>query len=79
MNVDISNDSRRVTRLHAKLGKCHPVRVIWDSYQLVSFTVSRAQNRSQNRLRWFLDDNDIKCKPRFKNSIDNEVVLVNVI
>ena len=53
--------------------------MIMDSYKFFSLLVVWIQNWSNIILRQFLDEDDIKGWLCLKDSVNNEVVLVNVL
>ena len=79
MDVNIDYDSGGVVILRGISGKCSLVRVIGHSYPFFALWVQRTQYGLYERPRQFLDEDDVKSILHFKNDVDDEVVLTNVL
>ena len=53
--------------------------MIWNAYQRNAFIVLWAGNRPDSCPRWFLDEENVEIVIDFEYSIDNKIVLLNVL
>ena len=59
--------------------KHKPIRMIRNSYKFLSLLVIQTPDRLNVCLRWFLDEDNIKGWLSLKDSVDKEVVLMNIL
>ena len=59
-------------------GKDSPVRMVRNTYEFFFFAI-RAWNCPYVRPRWLLDEDNTKQELCLKDSIDNKVVLTNIL
>ena len=65
--------------VHGWAGKQKPVWIINGSYKIISFAVWWAGDFVNNRLRWFLDEDDVKVRLSLKDDVNDKVILANVL
>ena len=53
--------------------------MIWNAYQRNAFTIFGTRNRPNSSSRWFLNEDNIKAEIDFKNSVNNEIILLNIL
>ena len=78
-DIYIYNDSRRVICWIRFSSKDKPVWMIGYAYHGNAFTVHWARNRPNSCLGWFLDEDNVKIVINLEYSVDNEVVLSNIL
>ena len=79
MDVNIGYNYGRIIILKYVLGKCNPVRVVWDSYQYIPFFVCWTWNRMNGSSGWLLDKDNIKVALGFMYCVNDKVVLSNIL
>ena len=78
-DVDVNNDSWGVIHWIGFSSKGKPIWMIHNAYQRNTFTVFWTGNWPNSCSRWLLDEDNIKIVVDFENSVDDEVVLLNVL
>ena len=78
-DINIYDDSRGVIQWIGFSSKDKLIWVIWNAYQRKTFTVFWAGNWPNSCLRQFLDEDNIKIVVDFKDSVDNEIILSNIL
>jgi len=73
-DIDINDNSWRVISWTWFSSKGKPIRMIRNV-----FAILWAGNGSECSLWWFLDEYDIKALIDFKNSVDEKVILSNIL
>ena len=79
MDIDENDNSRRVIDMSWVSGEGSLVGIVGNAYKFFSIFVVKTWNWSYVRPRWLLDEDNIKWGICFENSVDDEIVLVNVL
>ena len=78
-DINIYDDFRGVIHWVGFSSKGKLIWVIWNAYQRNAFTLLWAGNRPDSCPRWFLDEDNVEIVIDFEYSVDNEIVLLNVL
>ena len=78
-DVDIDSDPRKVIYWVGFSCEDKPIGVTDNANQRYSFAIPRTGDRSDCRPRWLLDENYVKVRINLENSIDNEIILSNIL
>lgn len=78
-NININNDFWKVICQIKFSGKSKPIGIVNNIHQRNIFTILWAKNKPNYCLRWFLDKDNIEIVINFKNSINNKVILSNIL
>ena len=79
MDIDEHDNSRRVIDMSWVSGEGSLVGIVGNAYKFFSIFVVKTWNWSYVRPRWLLDEDNIKWEIYLENSVDDEIVLVNVL
>ena len=79
MDIDEHDNSRRVIDMSWVSGEGSLVRIVGNAYKFFSIFVVKTWNWLYVRPRWLLDEYNIKWVICLENSVDDEIVLVNVL
>ena len=78
-DVDVGYNSRWVIYICRISRECYPIRMIGYSYQFFSFLISWTWYGAYYWPRQFLNEYDIIWIASFKYSVNNKIVLVNIL
>ena len=79
INVDIDKNSRIKPIIRWISKECDLVRMVEYTYYFFAFTIERTQNRLNTCPRWFLDEDDVKFWIDFEDSVNNKIILTNIL
>ena len=78
-DVNVNNDFWEVIHQIGFSSKDKSIWMIHNAYQRNAFTVFWTGNWPNSYPRWFLDEDDIEIVVDFEDSVDDEVVLSNIL
>ena len=79
MDIDEHDNSRRVIDMSWVSGEGSLVGIVGNVYKFFSIFVVKTWNWLYVRPRWLLDEDNIKWGICLENSVDDEIVLVNIL
>ena len=78
-NVNIGNDSWKVLTVGRRPSKSDPIGIMACAHKRFAIAIQRTWDFANFRLGQFLDKKDIELILGFKNDIDDDGVLANVL
>ena len=79
MNIDVCCNPRGSRSVHGGTSKKQPVGVMNGSYEVFAFAIQSAGDFMDDGPRGFLDKDYVEVWLSLENSVDDEVVLANVL